>query len=128
MNILKKFLLNSLFKIKNIKKNKIEFEILKSFLNKQIINLTELNNINYFKESNNNFINILKIFENLNKSFENLKTYKLLKIKKEFIFYLNLLSAKRIKSNLFFIDQLYENYFNDYEELKDYELITIRLT
>ena len=142
MNILKKFLLNSLFKIKNIKKNKIEFEILKSFLNKQIINLTELNNINYFKESNNNFINILKIFENLNKSFENLnksfenlnksfenlnksldlnlKTYKLLKIKKEFIFYLNLLSAKRIKSNLFFIDQLYENYFtkNELEMLK----------
>jgi ATP-dependent Lon protease len=116
MDILKKFLLNSLFKIKNIKKNKIQFEILKSFFNKQIINLTELNNINYFKESNNHYINILKIFENLNKSFDlNLKTYKLIKLKKELIFNLNLLSAKRIKSNLFLIDQLYENYFTKNE-------------
>jgi len=123
-NILKKFILKSLFKIKNIKKNKIEFEILKSFFNKQVLNLIELNNINYFKESNTHYINILKIFENLKHSFDfndiTSKTFKIIKLKKDLIFYSNLLSVKRIKNNLFFIDCLYENYFtkNDLEVIK----------
>lgn len=115
-NILKKFILKSLFKIKNIKKNKIEFEILKYFFNKQVLNLIELNNINYFKESNTHYINILKIFENLKHSFDfndiTSKTFKIIKLKKDLIFYSNLLSVKRIKNNLFFIDCLYENHFN----------------
>jgi len=122
--ILKKFIFKSLFKIKNIKKNKIEFEILKSFFYKQVINLIELNNINYFKESNTHYVNILKIFENLKHSFDlnynTSKTYKLIKLKKDLIFYSNLLSAKRIKNNLFFIDCLYENYFTK----NDLEIIT----
>jgi len=123
-NILKKFILKSSFKIKNIKKNKIEFEILKSFFNKQVLNLIELNNINYFKESNTHYINILKIFENLKHSFDlndiTSKTFKIIKLKKDLIFYSNLLSVKRIKNNLFFIDCLYENHFdkNDLEIIK----------
>jgi len=123
-NILKKFILKSLFKIKNIKKKKIKFEILKSFFNKQVLNLIELNNINYFKESNTHYINILKIFENLKHSFDlndiTSKTFKIIKLKKDLIFYSNLLSVKRIKNNLFFIDCLYENYFtkNDLEVIK----------
>ncbi len=118
-NILNRFLLNSVFKIKNIKKNKIELNILKYFFNKQIINLIELNNINYFKETNNYYINILKIFENLKYSFESnyktYKSYKLLKLQKELTFYLNFLSAKRITHNLYFIDSLYDNYFTKHE-------------
>ena len=123
-NVLKKFIYKSLFKIKNINKNKIEFEILKSFFNKQVINLIELNNINYFKESNTNYVNILKIFENLKHSFDlnynTSKTYKLIKLKKDLMFYSNLLSAKRIEYNLFFIDCQYVNYFteNDLEIIK----------
>ncbi len=116
---IKKFILNSLFKIKNIKKNKNECEVLKSFFKKQVLNLSELNNINYYKESNNHYINILKIFENIKHSLElcsnTTKTYKILKLKKELIFYLNLLSSKRIKTNLEFIDPSYENYFTLHE-------------
>jgi len=48
------------------------------------------------------------------------KTFKIIKLKKDLIFYSNLLSVKRIKNNLFFIDCLYENHFdkNDLEIIK----------
>ena len=122
-NILKKFLLNCVFKIKNIKNNKKEFEILKSFYYKQVINLTELNNINYYKESNSYYINILKIFENLKHTIENnfktSKTYKLLILKKEALLNLNFLGVKRIKTNLFFIDNKFESYFT----IKEIEML-----
>ena len=110
-DLLKKFLLNCMFKIKIIKKNNYEFEILKSFFYKQVLNLTELNNINYFKECNNYYLNIIKTFEYLNYLFTlnyNSKNgYKIIKLKKDILLYLNLLSPKRIKDNLILINSDY---------------------
>jgi hypothetical protein len=122
-DLFKKFLLNCIFKIKIVKRNNYEFEILKSFFYKQVLNLTELNNINYFKECNNYYLKIIKTFEYLNYLFtincSSRNGYKIIKIKKEILLYLNLLSSKRIKDILFLINSDYENNLND----KDKEII-----
>jgi ATP-dependent Lon protease len=134
-NVLKNFFVYSYFKIKE-KKNIInKFEILKKYFNKIIYNLTELNQLNYFKESNNHYNNILKNIEVLKQTIDSYsdinfktKSYILLKIKKELLNHSNFVSSKKIKTNLSFIDKDYNNYFNKNElDIIDFinEFVTI---
>lgn len=134
-NVIKKFLIVFYLKIKEKNENYQKFEILEKYFNKIIYNLTELNQINYFKESNNHYNNILKNIDLLKKNIDshskinfNTKSYKLLKIKKELLNYSNLISSKKIKNNLLFIDKDYNNYFNKNElDIIDFinEFVTI---
>ena len=121
-NVIKKFMNAFFFKIKEKKRIINEFEILKNYFNKIIYNLTELNQFNYFKESNNHYNNILKNIEILKKnidSYSNInfktKSFILLKIKNELLNYSNFVSSKKIKHNLLFINKDYSNYFNKNE-------------
>jgi hypothetical protein len=134
-NVIKKFLITFYFKIKEKNRNINKFEILQKFFNKIIYNLTELNQINYFKESNNHYNYILKNIEVLKKNIDSqsdinfkTKSFILLKIKKELLNYSNLVSSKKIKTNLLFIDKNYSNYFNKSElDIIDFinEFVTI---
>ena len=117
--VLLKFYKNVKFKQVQLMLIKDTYNLLKTFFFNIILNFSELNLINYYKDYNNLYLLIIKNINKLKILFENTsdikinKFYKIIYIKKNILNLCNLISSNKISENLNLIDSNWKNELNN---------------
>ena len=117
--VLLKFYKNVKFKQAQLMLIKDTYNLLKTFFFNIILNFSELNLINYYKDYNNLYLLIIKNINELKILFENTsdikinKFYKIIYIKKNILNLCNLISSNKISENLNLIDSNWKNELNN---------------